>query len=78
MCIRDSHNVDRFVQQAEQDDRGQNRKRDGDGNDESAAPAADEEQNHHGGQAAGNQRFTNYSADCAAYKDRLIGKGGDL
>ena len=40
------HDVDRLAQQAQHDDRGQDRQRNGDRDDDRAAPAAEEDQDH--------------------------------
>ena len=72
------HNIDGLVQKAQDHDGGQNREGNGDGYDYSAAPASQKDENHQAGKSGSNHRFSNHTVDCAAHKDRLIGKGLDF
>ena len=74
----EGHDVDGLVQRVEQDERTENRKRNGNRDDERGAPAAQEDQDHDGGEAGGDDGLAHHAADGAAHKDRLIGERGDL
>src|SRR5207247_749087 len=68
------HDVDGLAEQAEGDDRRQDRERDGDRDDERAPPAPQEEQDHRGGETGGDHRLANHAADRRAHEARLVGK----
>ena len=70
----EGHDVDGLVQQAEHDHRGEDRQRNGDGDDQGAAPAAEKEQDHQAGERGGEDGFANHSVDRAADKDGLVGE----
>ncbi len=70
-----SHDVDGLVQETEDDDGAENRKWNGDGDDEGAAPASEEYKDHDAGEAGGDDGFTDDAADGAAHEDGLVGQG---
>jgi len=70
----EGHDVDGLVKKAEDDDRGENRERNRNRDDEGAAPASQEDENHDAGEAGGNDRFTDHAADGGADKDGLVGE----
>ena len=49
------HEIDRLAERVEQDDRGEDRQRNRDGDDQRAAPASEEQQHHECGQRGGDQ-----------------------
>jgi hypothetical protein len=56
----EGHDVDGLAEQAEDDDRGEDGERDGDGDDERGAPAEpEEEQDHEAGERGGDDGFAN-------------------
>ncbi len=57
----ESHDVDRFAECAQHDDRSQDRKRDRDRDDQRAAPAAQEHQDHQAGEAGGDHAFADHA-----------------
>ena len=71
------HDVDGLAQGAEHDQRDQDGKRNGNGNDEGAAPAAQKDQDHDAGEAAGDDALAHHAVDGAAHKNRLIRKRRD-
>ena len=72
------HDVDGFAQRAQHADGAQNRKRNGNRDDQRAAPAPEKQQDHDGGQAGGDDGLANHAADGRAHEQRLIGDGLDL
>ena len=74
----EGHDVDGLADEAEHDDRGENRERNGDGDDDGGAPAAEEEQDHQAGERGGDDGFADDAVDGAADEDRLIADGLDL
>ncbi len=56
-------------------DGGQDRQRDGGGDDDGASPTAQKNENHESGQARGNQRFPDHSTDRTTNENRLISQG---
>src|SRR6202035_3098549 len=66
------HDVDRLAERGQADDRGKDRQRYGNGDDDRAAPAAEEQQHHERGQGSRYHPFTHDSRDGAANEYRLI------
>ena len=71
------HDVDRFAQRAQHQQRSQNRQRDGDGDDEGAAPAAEEDEDHNRRETSGDDGFVDDTVDRVAHEDGLIGQRDD-
>ena len=72
------HDVDGLSDRTEHNDRGQDCQRNRGRDDDGASPTAQKGENHKGGEARGNQRFPDHSADGATNKNRLIRQGGHL
>ena len=70
----ESHEVDRLPQRRENRDGGQNRQRDGQGNDHGRAPGADEEQDHQSSESCGHRPLLEHAADGRAHEPGLIGE----
>ena len=68
----EGHDIDRFSDRAKHDDGGEDRQRDRGRDDEGASPTAEKNENHESGQARGNQRFPDDTADRATNKNGLI------
>ena len=66
------HDVDGFAQRAQAKDAHQNRKRNGDGDDQRAAPVSQEQQDHHRRQARRDQTLREARLDGGAHEQRLI------
>ena len=74
----EGHDVDGLADEAENDDGGEDRERDGDGDDEGGAPGAEEEKDHQAGEGGGDDAFANDSVDGGADEDGLVADGRDL
>ena len=66
------HDVDGLAHQAENDERDQDRKRNGDADDDGAAPASEEEQDHQAGEEGGGDGFADHAVDGGAHEEGLI------
>jgi len=66
------HQIDRLSERIEQDDRRNDRQRDGDGDDQCAAPGTEEKQNHQRREASGNDRFNHDATDGGSDENRLV------
>src|SRR6185437_13937636 len=72
------HDVDGLTDEAEDDNRGEDRKRNRDCDDDGRTPGAEEEQDHQAGERGGDDGLTHDSADGGADEERLIADGRDL
>src|SRR5579872_24175 len=66
------HDVDGLAQRAHHDDRGQNRKRNRNRNDDRAPPVTQKNQNHQSGETGGNGSFLNHAVNGCANEKRLV------
>ena len=66
------HDVDGLAQRPQHDQRDQDGKWNGNGDDERATPAAQKNQDHDAGETARDNALAHHAADGAAHKDRLI------
>ena len=71
----EGHDVDGLAQSTEDQQRSQNRKRNRDGDDQSAAPTAQEQQNHERGEAGRDARLANDAGQRSAHENGLIEQG---
>src|SRR6185312_9492144 len=69
---------DGLADEAEDDDRGEDRERDGDRDDQGRAPRTEEEQDHQAGKSGGDDGFAHDSADGGSYEERLVADGSDF
>src|SRR5579883_2587242 len=74
----EGHHVDGFAEQAEHAERGEDRKRDGDADDQSAAPASQEEEDHQAGEAGGDQGLAQHALNRGTHENGLIRQRRDL
>ena len=74
----EGHDVDGFAERRQAGDRGENRQRYGDRDDQGAAPAAQEQQDQQARQAGGDDAFPDDAADRGAHEHRLIAQGHEL
>ncbi len=68
------HDVDGLPQQAQDDNGGEDRKRNGNADDDRAAPASQKQQNHQAGEPRGDERFPEHALNGRAHEERLIEK----
>src|SRR5471032_2027047 len=74
----EGHDIDGLPERGQRDQRGQYRKRNGDGNDQGCAPTAEEQQDHQRSQACRDQRFPHHAGHGGLHEYRLIGKRRDV
>ena len=68
------HDVEALPQGAQDNDRAENRKRNGDSDNQGIAPVSQEQENHEPGEAGGDQGFAQHTVNGSAYEQRLIKK----
>src|SRR5258708_2589005 len=71
----EGHEVEGLAERGERDDRAENRKRNGDGDDQRAAPVAEEQKDHGGGKAGRCQSFAHHALDRGTHEQRLVEQG---
>ncbi len=66
------HHVDRVTEKVQHNERGEDRKRNRDANDQRAAPAPEEHQDHQAGEQHRHQRLPNHAVDGGFHENGLI------
>src|SRR5216684_6850092 len=73
-----SHDIDGLSQDAEENDRSQNRKRNRNSDNQRAAPTSKKDKNHGCGKARGDERLAQNSGDGATNENRLVSEEPNL
>ena len=66
------HHIDRFAGGGQERDRGENRERNRDHDDEGRTPAAKKDEDHQSGQRRGDHALKNDRRHCGGHKSRLV------
>ena len=72
------HRVERVAEEVEHDERGQDRQRNGDHDDDGRAPGAEEQQDHQRGQRGGDRAFAHHARHRRFDEHRLVEQLVDL